>query len=453
MYALVDGNNFYVSCERVFRPSLVGRPVVVLSNNDGCAVARSDEAKALGIKMGQPWFQCKQYEASDNLIGLSANFSLYGDLSERMMSVAGAFAPRQEIYSIDESFLDFTGVQGDLVPTCRELRARVLQWVGIPTCVGIGPTKTLAKLANHIAKSAERKPGSYPVALSQVCHLGAMSKPELDAILAATAVGEVWGVGRRIGAQLIEAGVKTVLDLVCLDPMTVRRRFSVVLEKTVRELQGTECIELDDAPAAKQQIMVSRSFGHAITRGFDLATAVTEFTSRAAEKLRSQQGAAGAIVVFIRTSPFRTDDLQYSGSTTVPLVRPSADSAELVASALAGLRTIYRKGYRYAKAGVMLVDLQSSDLRQYEFDWSANEDAEVVPHDAALQQCVNSTGVARDRTLLMSAVDDVNRRFGRGALHLASAGVDGERRPWFMRQERRTPRYTTHWDEMPIVRA
>lgn len=160
MYALVDGNNFYVSCERVFRPSLVGRPVVVLSNNDGCAVARSDEAKALGIKMGQPWFQCKQYEASHSLVGLSANFALYGDLSDRMMSVAGSFAPRQEVYSIDESFLDFTGVQGDLVPICREVRARVLQWVGIPTCVGIGPTKTLAKLANHIAKSAERKPGS-----------------------------------------------------------------------------------------------------------------------------------------------------------------------------------------------------------------------------------------------------------------------------------------------------
>lgn len=452
MYALVDGNNFFVSCERVFRPSLVGRPVVVLSNNDGCSIARSDEAKALGIKMGQPWFQCRQFEKDHGLVALSANFALYGDLSDRMMAVAASFAPRQEIYSIDESFLDFSGVPGDLVAICREVRARVLQWVGIPTCVGLGPTKTLAKLANHIAKSAERKPGSYPVELAQVCHLGALTKPELEALLSTTAVGEVWGIGRRIGAQLVEAGVKTVLDLIRLDPMTVRRRFSVVLEKTVRELHGTPCIAIDDAPPPKQQIMVSRSFGHPVTRGFDLATAVTEFASRAAEKLRKQKGAAGAIVVFIRTSPFRADDLQYSGSTTVPMISPTADSAALVTSALAGLRRIYRKGYRYAKAGVMLVDLQSQDIRQGELDWGTDEDV-LQGHGDGAGQCVVNAAVPRDRTQLMTAVDDVNRRYGRGSLHLASAGLEGEQRPWSMKQERRTPRYTTKWDEMPVVRA
>ncbi len=449
MYALVDGNNFYVSCERVFRRSLVGKPVVVLSNNDGCAIARSDEAKALGIKMGQPWFQCKHFEERHGLVALSANFSLYGDLSDRMMSIAGSFAPRQEIYSIDESFLDFSGVQGDLVDICREVRARVLQWVGLPTCVGIGTTKTLAKLANHIGKSAERKPGSYPAALAQVCHLGAMGKSELDAILAATAVGEVWGVGKRIGAQLVEAGVMTVLDLVRLDPVTVRRRFSVVLEKTVRELQGMQCIELDDAPPPKQQIMVSRSFGNAVTRGLDLATAITEFTSRAAEKLRNQQSSAGAVVVFIRTSPFRADDLQYSGSTTVPLVRPTADSAELVASALTGLRRIYRKGYRYAKAGVMLVELQSRCVQQFELDWDA-PDAELPVSGA--EHLVDAVR-PRDRTQLMTAMDDINRRYGRGSLQLASAGVGAAPRSWSMKQERKTPRYTTEWDEMPIARA
>jgi DNA polymerase V len=451
MYALVDGNNFYVSCERVFRRSLVGKPVVVLSNNDGCAIARSDEAKALGIKMGQPWFQCKHFEESHGLVALSANFSLYGDLSDRMMSIAGSFAPRQEIYSIDESFLDFSGVPGDLVATCREVRARVLQWVGLPTCVGIGPTKTLAKLANHIGKSAERKPGSYPAALAQVCNLGAMGKSELDAILAATAVDEVWGVGRRIGAQLVDAGAKTVLDLVRLDPVTVRRRFSVVLEKTVRELQGMECIELDDAPPPKQQIMVSRSFGYAVTRGFDLATAITEFTSRAAEKLRHQQSSAGAVVVFIRTSPFRSDDLQYSGSTTVPLVRPTADSAELVAAALTGLRRIYRKGYRYAKAGVMLVELQSHYLEQFELDWD-DQEVELPVTDSGASHLVN-TVPPRNRTLLMTAMDEVNRRYGRGSLQLASAGAGGAPRSWSMKQERKTPRYTTEWDEMPIARA
>ena len=451
MYALIDANNFYVSCERVFRPSLVGRPVVVLSNNDGCAIARSDEAKALGIKMGQPWFQCKALQNSHGLVALSANFALYGDMSDRMMTVAASFAPRQEVYSIDESFLDFSGVPGDLVAVCREVRARVFQWVGLPTCVGLGPTKTLAKLANHIAKSAERKPGSYCLELAQVCHLGAMKRPELEAILAATEVGEVWGIGRRIGAQLVESGIKTVLDLARTDPMAVRRRFSVVLEKTVRELRGIPCIGLDDAPPPKQQIMVSRSFGQTVTRGFDLATAVTEFATRAAEKLRRQQGAAGAIVVFIRTSPFRADDLQYSGSTTVPLVRPSADSAALVASALTGLRRIYRKGYRYAKAGVMLVDLQSQGVRQFELDWDAQEDVFQGPQEG-VGGCVNASTV-RDRTQLMTALDEVNRRFGRGSLKLASAGLDGARRPWSMRQERRSPGYTTHWDDMPIARA
>jgi DNA polymerase V len=218
MYALVDGNNFYVSCERVFRHSLHGRPVVVLSNNDGCAIARSNEAKALGIAMGAPWFKIKHMEESDGLVGLSANFALYGDLSDRMMSLAAGLGPHQEIYSIDESFIDLTGVRGDLVERSHKIRSRILQWVGIPCGIGIGSTKTLAKLANHIAKTAERKPGSYPEKLAQVCNLAALTPPELEEILAATPVGEVWGVGRRISAKLIDGGVTSVLDLVRADP-------------------------------------------------------------------------------------------------------------------------------------------------------------------------------------------------------------------------------------------
>ena len=214
MYALVDGNNFYVSCERVFRQSLQGRPVVVLSNNDGCAIARSNEAKALGIAMGAPWFKIKHMEEADGLVALSANFALYGDLSDRMMSLAAGLGPSQEIYSIDESFIDLKGVRGDLVERSHKIRARILQWVGIPCCIGIGSTKTLAKLANHIAKTAERKPGVYSEKLAQVCNLSALPKEELDAVLAATPVGEVWGIGRRISAQLIDGGVTTVLDLV-----------------------------------------------------------------------------------------------------------------------------------------------------------------------------------------------------------------------------------------------
>lgn len=444
MLALVDGNNFYVSCERVFRPSLIGRPVVVLSNNDGCAIARSNEAKALGIRMGQPWFQCRQMEQQHGLVALSANFTLYGDMSDRMMTVAASFAPRQEIYSIDESFLDFTGVPGDLVATCRSMREQILRWVGIPCCVGLGPTKTLAKLANHIAKTAERKPGIYPSNLAQICHLGAMSTTGLEAIFSATAVGEVWGVGPRIGKKLEEGGITTVLDLMRMDAATVRRQFSVVLEKTVRELQGVPCIELDDEPAPKQQIMCSRSFGQAVTRGRDLAEAVTEFASRAAAKLRAQPAAAGSVHVFIRTSPFRKDDPQYANSVTVPLVQPTADTAALVSSAIRGLRQIYRPGFRYAKAGVMLMDLQPQDVAQaaFEFDKCTPDDTDET-----------SGPVVRDRVKLMTAFDAVNARFGRGSLQLAGAGLPNKKAAWGMRQDRRTPGYTTSWAELPIARA
>lgn len=442
MYALVDGNNFYASCERIFRPSLVGKPVIILSSNDGCAIARSDEAKALGVKMGQPWFQIKHLAKAQGLVALSANFCLYGDLSDRMMAIAGSFAPKQEIYSIDESFLDFSGMPDDLTTLCRTLRAQILMWTGLPTCVGLGPTKTLAKLANHVAKSAERKPGSYPASLAQVCHLGVMNTAEREAIFAATPVGEVWGVGRKIGAQLVNAGVLNVLDLVRLDPAAVRRRFSIVMEKTVRELQGTPCVDVEDIAPGKQQIMVSRSFGQKVTQVFDLATAVTEFASMAAQKLRAQASAAGAVMVFIRTSPFRASDPQYSGSITVPLVRPTADSPALVTAALSGLNRIYREGYLYTKAGIMLVDLQSQDIRQGELDWGSQDD--LLP---------TSTATPRDRTQLMSAMDAVNLRFGRNSLHLASAGFERGQRPWAVKQERRTPRYTTHWDEMPVVVA
>lgn len=223
----------------MFRPSLKGLPVVVLSNNDGCAIARSNEAKALGIAMGAPWFQIKHLAEDAGLVALSANFALYGDMSDRMMSLAAGLGPAQEIYSIDESFIDLSGVKGDLVERSHKIRARILQWVGIPCGIGIGPTKTLAKLANHIAKTAERKPGVYPDKLAQVCNLAALDQPERDAVFAATAVGEVWGVGRQISKQLQAGGIHTVLDLMKIDPAIVRSKWSVVLERTVRELQGT----------------------------------------------------------------------------------------------------------------------------------------------------------------------------------------------------------------------
>jgi len=288
MFALVDANNMYVSCERVFQPRLCGRPVVVLSSNDGACIARSNEAKELGVKMAQPWFQVRHLERSAGLLAVSANFELYGDMSSRMMGVVARFAPRQEVYSIDESFLDFDGVRGDLGGIGRDLRATVLMETGLPTSVGFGPTKTLAKLANHIAKTADRKPGSYPGHLAQVCNLDALSESDRLQAFAATEVGNVWGVGRKIGARLVEGGVRTVLDLVRCDVATLRKQFSVVLEKTVLELRGTSCLSMDDAPAAKQQILVSRSFGKAVTDVAGIVEAVSEFASRAAESLRLQ---------------------------------------------------------------------------------------------------------------------------------------------------------------------
>ncbi|MBK7001816.1 MAG: Y-family DNA polymerase [Rhodoferax sp.] len=430
MYALVDGNNFYVSCERTFRPSLNGRPVVVLSNNDGCAIARSNEAKDLGIKMGAPWFQIRHLEDSHGLVALSANFALYGDMSDRVMSIAAGLGPGQEVYSIDECFVDLDGVQGDMKLRSKRIRQRILKWTGIPCGIGIGPTKTLAKLANHIAKTAERKPGSYPAEMAQVCDLSTMPEPQLNAMMAATPVTEVWGVGRKISAQLGAVGIHTALDLARMDTATVRHRWSVVLERTVRELQGVSCIGFDDVPSAKQQIACTRSFGHAVTQLSGLMEAVSTFASRAAEKLRRQHSHAAEVLCFIRTSPFRPD-AQYSGSMVVPLRRPSADTAVIVQAALNGLKAIFRPGFKYAKAGVMLLELQPDRLVQQELD---------------------SDGTDRS-PLMMSTLDAINQRYGRGTVALACAGVGRNQSTWGMKQERRTPQYTTCWEDMVVVRA
>ncbi len=432
MYALVDGNNFYVSCERVFRPSLEGRPVVVLSNNDGCAIARSNEAKALGIKMGAPWFQIQHMEETEGLVALSANFTLYGDMSDRMMSLAAGLGPVQEIYSIDESFIGLQGVRGDLTKRSRAIRERIDRWVGIPCGIGIGQTKTLAKLANHIAKTAERKRGSYPEELAQVCNLTTLPAQDLDDVLAATLVEEVWGVGRKISAQLHEGGIHTVLDLARMDPATIRRRWSVVLERTVRELQGMQCIDLDDAPAAKKEIACTRSFGQAITELPPLVEAVSEFASRAAEKLRKQGSLASQLLVFAHTSPFRPGP-RFNKSVVVPLRRPTADTGKLVWAAAMGMRRMYEPGYRMAKAGVMLLDLVPGSVLRGELDLEEEDQ--------------------RDRTRLMVALDALNGRYGKGTVHSASTGGTNKGKDWGMKQERRTPQYTTRWEDVPVARA
>ena len=425
MLALIDGNNFYCSCERVFQPWLQNRPLVVLSNNDGCAIARSDEAKALGIKMGAPYFQLRELERDAGLIALSANFALYGDMSDRMMTLAAGLGHMQEVYSIDESFIDLSGIPGDLVLRARKIRRRIHQWIGIPTCIGIGPTKTLAKLANAIAKSAERKPGSYPAHHAQICHLGACTREELAALLQVTDVGDVWGVGAKIGAQLRAQGIHTALDLQRMDPAAAKAGWSVVLEKTVRELNGVPCIEFEDEPPAKQQIACTRSFGHPVTELIELQEAITEFACRAAEKLRKQGSHTACIMAFIRTSPFRKQDPQYSRSASIPLPSPTSDSAHITQAANAIVKRLYKPGFKYAKAGVMLMDLQPATREQLTLDFD-----ETMPEN---------------RVRLMAAMDAMNQRYGRGTLKLASAGAPRAIKLWAMRQEHKTTAYTTDW--------
>lgn len=419
--ALIDVNNFYVSCERVFNPKLVGEPVVVLSNNDGCAVARSNEVKALGIPMGAPWFKMKDLAKQHGIIALSSNYALYADMSNRVMSVLRQFSPDQEIYSIDESFLDLTSFQSrDLIQYGQEMRKRILQWTGLPVCVGIGVTKTLAKVANHCAKKR-------PV-FNGVCNFNVMQQGELDNLLSEIPVGEVWGVGRKLAPKLEALGIKTVLDLKQANPERLRRLFSVVLEKTIRELNGTVCIELEDVPPPKQQILSSRSFGVPVCDFNSLAESITLYISRAAEKLRRQQSVAGSVYVYIRTSPFKPDDPFYSNGMTIPLPSPTDDTRQLANVALWVLKQLYRPNYNYAKAGIML--------------------SELVPVGQAQMDMFARASTTSKSDKLMQAMDSINRKMGRDVIKLASEGF---RRPWKMKQENKSPSYTTRWDDLPVT--
>jgi DNA polymerase V len=433
MYALLDGNNFYVSCERVFRPSLQGRPVIVLSNNDGCAIARSNEARALGIRMGTPHHEVRSRLPHAGVVALSANFALYGDMSNRLMAIAAGLGPVQEIYSIDECFVGLHGVPGDLRERALRLRERVLRWIGIPCGIGIGPTKTLAKFANHVAKQAERHPGGpYPAGLAQVCDLAAPGV-QLDDLLEATDVGELWGIGRRLAPQLQEQGIRTALELARADPATLRRRFGVVVERTVRELRGQPCLALEDVPAPRKEIACTRAFGTPLATLAPLREAVSEYASRAAARLRQQGSHAGQVLVFVHTNPFRRSERQYARSITVPLRRPCDDTAALAAAALRGLAAIWQPGYRIHKAGVILLDLQDAGVEQGEL---------ALEDDGA-----------RGGAALMATLDRLNDRFGRGTVQLASAGLGGDARGWTMKQQWRTPQYTTRWEDLPVAHA
>lgn len=429
MIALLDGNNFYASCERVFQPQLQKKPLIILSNNDGCAISRSEEAKAIGIPMGAPYFTIRHLEHDVGLVALSANFTLYGDMSDRMMNMAAAMGHRQEIYSIDECFIDLSGINGDMTARAKKIRARILQCIGIPTCIGIARTKTLAKLANHIAKNAERHALNYPSELAQVCHFDAVSTVTQNQLLQSTPVRAIWGIGPSLGRQLEQYGIRTALDLSQLPLSTARARWSVVLEKTIRELHGTPCFTLDDQPREKQNIACTRSFGSPVTTLVELQEAITSFTCRAAEKLRQQHSYCEQLMVFIRTSPFRQHDQPYRAYNIRPLITPTSDSAYLTQAALAGLNVIFRQGFRYCKAGVVLLNLRSNTYEQLGLPFEAPSPR---PH----------------RAQLMQAVDALNERFGKGTVHLASTSPAGLSRNWAMKQAQRSPCYTTDWQQL-----
>ena len=421
-FALVDVNNFYVSCERVFKPRLEGIPMVVLSNNDGCAVARSNEVKALGVKMGMPWFKMKDLAREHHIQAFSSNYTLYGDMSNRVVQILRDFSPDTEVYSIDESFLRIETVAhlyGGAVAMGHQMRERIKQWTGLPVCVGIGPTKTLAKFANHLAKKNPEFEG--------VCDLHVIPRPERVRWMSRIEVGEVWGVGGRIARRLEVMGIQTVLELRNASPKEMRRHFGVVMERTCNELRGISCLALDDIAQPKQQIMSSRSFGRPVETIEELRESLASYLSRATEKLRMQQSVSAAVYVFIQTNRFNKEE-QYNAGLTVPMPEPTDDTLTLTAAALAGLEVIYRSGYRYKKAGVMLTLLSDKQARQMS----------IFDHAAVTQRS----------TKLMTALDMINRDYGHGTVR---SGASGFTQRWAMRNENRSPRYTTRWDELPIV--
>ena len=420
VFALVDGNNFYVSCERVFNTALESRPVAILSNNDGCCVSRSQQAKDMGIRMGEPWFEIRHLERR-GLVGMSSNYALYADMSARMMSVAAQFCPLQEVYSIDECFLEFEGFdQRILTEHCRGLRQRVRQWVGIPVCVGLGETKTLAKLANRIAKKSPEMGG--------VCNLVELSSARRVQRLASMAVSDVWGVGERTTEKLNKLGIHTAQDLASANTDLIRMRFGVQLERTVRELNGLPCYNLETEPPPKQQIVSSLSFGRKVTDIDELREAVHSHVARAGEKLRRQSSSCSAIAVFLGTHPFLLDEPQYHPMSSMPMPYPADDAFSLARVAIRILDAIYRPGFRYKKAGVMFMEL-----------------APVAQHQGSLFNQPQPSHVG-----LTHLVDGINNRMGRDKIKLAGAGT---RQAWSMKRDKMSPAFTSSWREIVRARA
>ncbi|MBW6392415.1 Y-family DNA polymerase [Billgrantia antri] len=423
MIGLVDCNSFYVSCERVFQPRLCSVPVGVMSNNDGCVIALSNELKTLGITMGTPAFELQHLVRQGRIHLLSSNYELYGDMSARVLAVLEEYAPIVEPYSIDEMFVRFDGFERDaLLAHSQQLHRKVRQYTGIPVCVGVAPSRTLAKLANRAAKKIPAYGG--------VCMLQPGSR-ETQALLEKFALGDVWGVGRRLVERLALIGIKSAWDLAQADPKRLRQQFSVTLERTALELRGISCIEMSDFLEPRQRIMTSRSFGKLTDDLAEIREAMRQHGQRGAEKLRHQRSLARAVLVFLKTNPFRTDLPQYSPSLAMELPHPTDDSREILHAAGEALQRIYRQGYLYQKGGVMLLDLIDADRQQLSLLDTPQSDTE------------------RQRSAkLMGVMDELNHRMGRGTVKF---GTPSPGAAWHLRCAHRSARWTTRWDELPVV--
>lgn len=419
MFALIDCNNFYASCERVFNPSLNGKPVVVLSNNDGCVIARSNEAKALGVPMGAPAFKFKDLMESGEVHVFSSNFALYGDMSNRVMTILGTFCPNMEIYSIDEAFLDFSGFElHDLEAIGIEMRKRVLQWTGIPVSVGFAPTKALAKVANRIAKKfTERTGGVYKIETEEQ-RIKALKWLKIE---------DVWGIGRRHARRLQEMNVLTAYQFTQLSDRWVRDIMTVVGLRLKHDLEGKPTLQLEDVKD-KKNIATTRTFDHNYSDLALIKERVASFAVSCAEKLRRQRSCCNSVMIFIHTNGFREDQPQYSKNIVIKLPYATNSSIELVKFAVMGLERIFVKGYGYKKAGVIVGDFTPEDNQQLNLFDNRN-----VKHIA-----------------VMKAVDKINQSFGQQKVRLAAQDTG---RVWKMNQERLSPRYTTNLNEIITVKA
>lgn len=416
--ALIDCNSFYASCERIFNPKLLGKPIVVLSNNDGCIITRSAEAKALGIKMGEPYFKAKKIIEKNNVKVFSSNYSLYGDISQRVMEILLGFSPEVEIYSIDEAFLNFKGFKNhELLTYCKHIRQTITQWVGIPVSIGVGSTKTLSKIANHLAKKEADYEG--------ICILKGDEK--IEEALNRIEISDVWGIGRRLSKFLRNYEVRTAKQFAFLDRRWIRKNMGVVGEKIQLELCGVSCLDLELLPSPKKSCCVSRSFSRPIEKIEELQESIANYGSRVAEKIREEGLIAQSMSIFVLTNHFNKKEKQYSSSIKLQLDYPTSDSKLIVKRAVEGIKRIYKEGYRYKKAGIILYELHSSSSVRGLLDYD------------------------KPRTdSLMRSLDEINYRYGSATLRLAAEGI---RRSWHMRREKVSPCYTTSFDQLMIVKS